>query len=205
MKIDVIITNPPEPGSVEPTYDNEPRKIRITGIFHSEITEIEKIENIIPYLFRRFSATPYTDVYFDLEELQEELETIPEPVGVYIGDNSGLADVIEKLQGGCSKGWQLFAHNGKFTARVYDREREPWGVLRKIDILNETELTIDYQGEKNFSEISVEYAFSNTEEKGLIFTDQEKNQELKKLWKTVKNKKIETILVSGCKCLHNIK
>ena len=46
---------------------------------------------------------------------------------------------------------------------------------------------------KNFSEISVEYAFSNTEEKGLIFTDQEKNQELKKLWKTVKNKKRETL------------
>ncbi|MFY9379479.1 MAG: hypothetical protein WAP07_04450 [Acutalibacteraceae bacterium] len=193
LKIDAIITNPPEPGSVEPTYDNEPRKIRITGLFHSEIPEIEKIQNIVPYLFKRYSNTPFTDVFFDLEELERELETIPEPVGVYIGDSSSLADVIEKLQGGCSKGWQLFAHNGKFTARVYDREREPWGELKTTDILNETELVIDYQGDRNYSEISVEYAFSNTEEKGLVFTDQEKNQKLKELW-TVKNKKIETLL-----------
>ena len=193
IKVDALVAHPPRSGSVEPDYDSAPRKIRVTGLFHSERPGIEKVRGVLAYLFDRYSSRPFTGSYFNLSEIYDELD-FAETVGVFIDEPTALGEVIERLQNGCTKGWQLCTHNGKLTVRKMDYRRPRAYRLKSTEVLNEDSLELDFEGSRAVSLIKVLYAQSYTEDRFREYQDRDINRELTNVHRIIKPQEIETLL-----------
>jgi hypothetical protein len=191
-----LVAHPPEPGAALPDLDTTPRKLRVTGIFHSERSNITDCYNIFLYLIERYSSIPWTAGNFNREEIQAELGLFSgHPMGLFIDKPEKLYSVIGLLQTGQIYGWQFCQYRGKLTARVFNPDRPLFGLsVRTQDIMNLKELKIDLDGRNYVSTMVIQFNRLYSEGTAGEYFDEAKEDEVILLRGVSKRKEIPTLL-----------
>jgi hypothetical protein len=191
-----LVAHPPEPGVSVPDLESTPRKLRVTGTFHSERPDITNCYNIFLYLIERYSSIPWTGGNFNQEEIQAELGLfLGRPMGVFIDKPTKLYNVIGLLQTGQIYGWQFCQYRGKLTARVFNPHRPPFGLpVLPQDIMNLAELKIDLDGKNYISTMIIQFNRLYSEDTASEYFDEAKEDEVILLYGVSKRKEIPTLL-----------
>jgi hypothetical protein len=191
-----LVAHPPEPGITVPDLEATPRKLRVTGTFHSERPDITDCYNIFLYLIERYSSIPWTSGNFNQAEIQAELGLFSgRPMGVFIDKPAKLYNVIGLLQTGQIYGWQFCQYRGKLTARVFNPDRPLFGLpVRTQDIMNLKELKIDLDGKNYVSTMVIQFNRLYSEDTAAEYFDEAKEDEVILLRGVSKRKEIPTLL-----------
>jgi hypothetical protein len=164
LKVPVSLVAPPVAGTPTPDYYTQPRALRVTGTFHSEINNSHLVKNILQYLIERYTVLPYNSEYFLLNEITAELDAIPDVIGMYIDKPTDVYKVIARLQTGCRMGFKFYTYGGKYTARVHNPNRAVRFHIRQYDIKNLYSLELDMNGDDYISDGYVRYAKNYSED-----------------------------------------
>jgi len=166
LRVPKELVHPPDPGMTQANTERTPRAIRVTGKFHIERGEtITTPYEILRYLFERYSNTPWSDLYFNIPEIQAELAPLKDaPVGIFIDRPTKLFEVIAKLQDGSIMGWQFTSYGGVFTARLHNPGRKAERRIKQHHIVNLYGLEIDMNGSNYVSNAYVRYAKNYSED-----------------------------------------
>jgi hypothetical protein len=207
------VAHPPEAGTIEPTYEDTPRRVRVTGWFHTErFSEAERDRitrprEILRYLIERWSTLPYSTDNWDIEELNKELGTLDNfPVGIFIEKPTDFFRVVEKLQNGSRYGWALCTNNALLTARVdlppqsYENEngRPIVKTIKWTDIAAWPERKISTNIDTYASSIDIGYSqlysTSDNEENSLRYINTSLETSILRQRRIFKRLQIETLL-----------
>lgn len=193
------VAHPPQTGYTKPDYECTPRKIRVTGTFHTEITGITNCYIIFKYLIERYNHLIYNADWFNIPEIQNELAVFNNhPIGIYIDKPTEIWKVIAQLQNGCIYGWQFYSYKNLFTVRVDLPTRPVSAVISKYDILNINSLKYDFEGTKYSSNTIIQYSriykSNENEEKYKEYKDEGIRQSIIALRNTDKTVEYETLL-----------
>jgi hypothetical protein len=191
-----LVAHPPDSGYTLPDLERTPRKLRVTGTFHSERSNITDCYNIFLYLIERYSSIPWTVEDFNQAEIQAELGLFSgHPMGVFIGEPEKLYNVIGLLQTGQIYGWQFCQYRGKLTARVFNPNRPLFSLpVRTQDVLNLAELKIDLDGKNYVSTMVIQFNRLYSEDTASEYFDEVKEDEVILLRSVSKRKEIPTLL-----------
>jgi hypothetical protein len=158
IRVPAGAVNPPPTGTNEPDYGGSGRRVRCTGTFHSERSNISRPLSVLRYLIERYSSIQWMTAWFNISEITTELDKIKdEPIGIYFDKPTDVFNGIAQLQGGCKWGWQMSTYGGLITARVDDPDRTVSMSAPFIDIANHLSLSVDADAESYVSDLSVKY------------------------------------------------
>jgi hypothetical protein len=198
------VAHPPQTGYPDPDYNATPRKLRVTGTFHTDwkdpedesaIVDMTNCYWIFRYLIDRYSSIPWTDSNFNRTEIRSELSAFDgRPMGLYVNEPEKLYNVIGSLQTGQIYGWQFCQYRGKLTARAFKPDRPLWGEAGALDILNLKELKVDLDGKNYVSTAVVQYNRLYSEDTASEWFDEAKEDEIIMLRGVSKRREIPTLL-----------
>jgi hypothetical protein len=181
--------------------ENKINDVRCTGVFQNYTTA----RAILEQLFRQYTNIIWDENRFNFAEINSELAATSEPIALVLDKEIDLFAAIEKLQSGTVKGWQFQVYENKYTARVDNPGRTPWGGTSAaapvpaylIDNINEVE--IDNDGELYGSSTDIMYNRDHNETDEELawnhYFDKSKEQQIIDIHRIPKVWKAETLLV----------
>jgi hypothetical protein len=195
--VPVLVAHPPSEGFSIPDLEATPRRIRATGVFHSELgaSNIIKPRFILKYLFERYSSLPYEDYNFNIGEINGELAILDNaPCGIYIDKPAKLFNVVGDLQNGSVYGWQLAQYRGLLTARADDPNRVKTWDIKASDIMNISGLETDCDGTNYASSVIVKYSKNYSEDTAKEYIDTGTEERIVSKRGVRKTKTVDTLL-----------
>jgi hypothetical protein len=195
--VPVLVAHPSSEGFSTPDLEATPRRIRATGVFHSELgaSNIVKPRFILKYLFERYSSLPYEDYNFNIGEINGELAILDNaPCGIYIDKPAKLFNVVGDLQSGSIYGWQLAQYRGLITARTDNPSRAKTWDIKASDIMNISGLEADCDGTNYASSVIVKYSKNYSEDSAKEYIDTETEEIIVAKRGVRKTKTVDTLL-----------
>jgi hypothetical protein len=157
--------------------ENKPNDVRMDGVFINMTKPLDILKDIM----EKYAWAPYDigNNYFIPEnttkkEIESELAPLSQEIGVLFDKSITVYEAIEKLQGGCVKGFQFHIHEDKFTARLDDPKRKTGDAIHFLEIKNLDEVEIDWNAELYGSYTDIEYAYNYSEKSGRHWVDKTK-------------------------------
>jgi hypothetical protein len=165
LKVPVGVVVPPVTGTPEPDYDIQPRTVRVTGTFHTEIANITRPEMILRYIIERYTFFAYNSESFNMSEIANELAPLNSaPIGIYIDRPIEVYKVIAQLQTGSIRGFKFCTYRSLFTCRLHNPNRAIALSISQYEIKNLFSLEVDYNGDDYISDGYVRYAKNYSED-----------------------------------------
>ena len=133
-------------------------EVRATGVFNPQTNPGEIVRDMLMY----YGQYQYDSSIFNMTEWTSELSTLSE-IGIFLDSKKSVYEWIEKIQNGCSLGWQMFILRDRFTARLDDPNRRKSFDIDPADIENMSEIEVELDGENYASYTDVSYRPDYTE------------------------------------------
>jgi hypothetical protein len=134
--------------------------VRADGVFNEQ----QKPKDVIIDLLERYAGIPFHEDWYDMAEFTRELQNLPE-IGLCIDKEQDVFAVIEQIQNGSLLGFQFMAKFNVFSARLDNPNRPESFEIKRHDILNLQEVTINWNADLYASYTDIKYNRSYTPNK----------------------------------------
>jgi hypothetical protein len=138
--------------------NGEANDVRATGHFNLPSKPGDIAKDILTY----YGNMPYEAAYFNIEEWEAELGTLPE-IGICLDSSKVVYEWIEKIQNGCLIGWQLLVDKNFYTARLDNPNRTESFSIPSQEILNINEIEAEFDGGNYATFTNIQYAYNYAE------------------------------------------
>jgi hypothetical protein len=190
------ITLPYEVAKQGGKHENGMNEVRVDGLFIDKTTPFEIIKDIMD----KYAGYPFDDLRYygktenGSREIETELSPLNHEIGIMFDKSISVYEAIEKIQGGCIKGFQFQVYENKFTARVDDPRRPKIMDIHAPEIKNLNEVEVDWNAELYGTYTNIEYAHDYGEDDGRHYINKDKRLDILELHRVDKEWSVQTLL-----------
>jgi hypothetical protein len=156
-------------------------------------------KDIIKHILLNYSNVEYRDDRYNLEEFERELSQLDSyEIGILFDKSISVYEAIEKLQGGSVLGFQFCVYNNLFTARLDNPNREELPAVSHLEIMNLSEIEVDWNATLYGSNTNIEYAHNyggNEKEECRKLIDNSRRKEILAVHRVEKEWAASTLLL----------